>query len=93
MNSAVWPSPQLKNLEHIGSLVGEATSRDEIQRLLSLAEASLSAAQTRSLAVEPRLAELGADLRQRGGEGARTNGLLHKIETLTRANSSATLAG
>jgi hypothetical protein len=54
MSSAVWPSPQLKNLERIGSLVGEATSRDEIQRLLSLADASLSGAQTRSLAVEPR---------------------------------------
>ncbi len=47
MSSAVWPSPQLNNLERIGSLVGEATSRDEIQRLLSLADASLSGARTR----------------------------------------------
>ncbi len=54
MSSAAWPSPQLKNLEGIGSLVGEATSRGEIQRLLSLANASLSGAQTKSLAVEPR---------------------------------------
>ena len=54
MSSTGWPNPQLKNLERIGSLVAEATSHSEIQRLLSLADASLSGAQTKSLAVEPR---------------------------------------
>jgi uncharacterized protein (UPF0332 family) len=54
MSSDAWPSAQLKNLERIGSLVPEPTSPAEIQRLLDLAEASLSAARTTSLAVEPR---------------------------------------
>ena len=54
MSSAAWPSPQLKNLERIGSLVAEPTSPAEIQRLLTLADASLSGAETKSLAVEPR---------------------------------------
>jgi hypothetical protein len=54
MNSNAWPSAQLKNLERIGSLVPEPTSPAEIQRLLGLADASLSGARTTSLAVEPR---------------------------------------
>lgn len=54
MSSNAWPSAQLRNLERIGSLVPEPTSPAEIQRLLDLAEASLSAARTTSLAVEPR---------------------------------------
>jgi uncharacterized protein (UPF0332 family) len=54
MSSGAWPSEQLRNLERIGRLVPEPTSRAEIQRLLGLAEASLSGARTASLAVEPR---------------------------------------
>jgi len=54
MRSNAWPSAQLKNLERIGSLVPEPASPAEIQRLLNLAEASLSGARTTSLAVEPR---------------------------------------
>jgi uncharacterized protein (UPF0332 family) len=54
MSSAAWPSAQLKNLERIGALVPEPTSPSEIQRLLDLAEGSLSAARTTSLAIEPR---------------------------------------
>ena len=54
MSSTAWPSPQLRNLERIGSVVAEPTSPAEIQRLLTLADASLSGAETKSLAVEPR---------------------------------------
>jgi hypothetical protein len=54
MSSPTWPSQQLRNLEQIGSPVPEPTSRVEIQRLLDLAQASLSGTKTKSLAVEPR---------------------------------------
>jgi len=53
MSSNAWSVAQLENLEGVGALVRELTSPAEIERLLALADASLSGARTTSVAAAP----------------------------------------
>ncbi len=54
MSSTSWPSQNLRNLERTGSLKREATSVDEIRRLLELARGSLAGAGLKGNPLEVR---------------------------------------